>query len=295
VKNGNRLRGIIVALYTPTNVQGGIDIPGLRRLVRYMIDGGIHGIFTMGSMGGCVFYHREEKLMALEAVLEEAKGQRPVLFGIVENGTKEAMRYAREAEKLGADALVFTPPGYFGYSERHVVSYFRDLAQATSLPVYIYNRLDNRLTHKMIEELRKEDNIVGLKDSSCDFSYFLSLLDEFGGSEDFAIFQGDETVIAQSLISGADGAIVGTANIAPRLVLDIYNSVVSGDTSQAIKAQRRWTELWKVNGDADLFAGQAAALELLGICERYVQPPMEPATRAQVEVIKARMEKAKIL
>lgn len=284
-----KLKGIIVALFTPVTSHGNVDHEGLERLTEYVIDGGVSGIFVMGSMGGSSFYNREEKLAALKTVADTAAGRAPVLFGVIENSTKEALKFIDGAEENRADALVLTAPGYFNFNETQLISYFRDIAQATSLPVYLYNRPPQNFTKELIEELKKEENIVGIKDSSSNFLYFLNLLATFVNDDDFSICQGDECMIAQSLISGADGAIVGTANVAPKLVVDIYEAVLKGDYSLAIKLQQRWTELWKVNFDADMFAGQAGALELLGICERYVQKPMQPATDEQMERIRERM------
>ncbi len=290
------LKGIIVPIYTPVCKDQNIDEKGLARLAEHVIDGGVNGIFVMGSMGGCSYYNMDEKIKALKVVKETAGDRVPILFGVIENSTKQALSLIEGASKYDPDYLVLTEPGYFNYSSRQVYSYYEKISNAVKTPVMIYNRPVGvpGLSFDLINELSLIENIIGIKDSSCDFSFFLSLIDNFR-NKDFLIFQGDESMIAHSVIGGADGAVVGTANIAPDIVVNIYNHAIAKEYEKSIKTQKKWNEIVKINLDADLFAGQPAALELMGICSRYVQHPMKPATEKQIEKIKERMIKNGIL
>ena len=277
----SELSGIVCPLATPLTDERRIDEAGLRRLVGRVMDGGVRAVFVMGSTGEFPAFSREERRFAIETVVDEVAGRLPVLAGVSDSGTELAARNARDAEAAGADAVVATLPYYFPpYSDRAVPDHFRHVAGSTSLPLIIYNipqLVKGAVAVEAVAALAEDGSAAGIKDSSADFEYFQSLIFRLGDMPHFRILQGSEFHVAASLLMGAHGAVLGIANLAPRLCVQLYEAASSPPRriEEAWELQRRLTALSRIFRVGESPVGSLkAAMSMLDICSPVTTMPI---------------------
>ena len=278
----SELSGIVCPLATPLTDERRIDEAGLRRLVGRVMDGGVRAVFVMGSTGEFPAFSREERRFAIETVVDEVAGRLPVLAGVSDSGTELAARNARDAEAAGADAVVATLPYYFPpYSDRAALDHFRHIAGSTSLPLIIYNipqLVKGAVAVEAVAALAEDRSAAGIKDSSADFEYFQSLIFRLSDMPHFRILQGSEFHLAASLLMGAHGGVLGIANLAPGLCVQLYEAASGGSPQrieQARELQRRLTALSRIFqvGESPL-GSLKAAMSMLDICSPVTTMPI---------------------
>lgn len=240
-----RIQGIIPPIVTPLDERERVDEKSLRGLARQLLNAGVDGIFVLGSTGEFAHLQDDEKRKAMEIVIEEVGKVVPVLVGVTETGTRRAVRWSHEAESRGADALVAAPPFYFPLSELEVERFYRTLAGETNLPLLIYHIPSTTkisMTISLFQTLSEVPNIVGVKDSTGKLPFTFRLIDAFRG-RDFVILQGDDALVAPTLLYGGHGAINSSANLVPEWFVRLYGAVRDGDEKEAFSWQQRINRL----------------------------------------------------
>lgn len=238
------IKGIIPAMVTPSDENGRIMEDPLRKLTRYLIDGGVHGLFAIGGQGEFWAFTPEQKKRALEVVLDEAKGRVPVYAGTGAVTTAEAVRLTRMAADMGADAVSVITPYFIKPDDDELYEHYAAIARAVEIPVLMYNnpaRTNVNLSASLVERLSRVDNIVGIKDSSGDMTLTAEYIRRTG--KDFAVLAGRDTLIYGTLAYGGRGSITATANVAPKLVVEIYEAFAAGDLKRSLEAQFRLAPL----------------------------------------------------
>lgn len=281
-----RFRGVFPAIPTPVTEEDDIDCPALRRLVNYLLDGGVHGIWALGSGGEFTSLTREERRLTLDTIVDEVDGRVPVLGGISSCCISEIEANAQLVANAGADGAFMIAPYYFHYSAEDICRYFEHAASASPLPLVIYHNSHNSgilLSVEMVESLSRHENMIGIKDAGCDFALHQALLTAFEGRDDFVVFQGDDTAMASAFLLGSAGTVAALAVIAPRLIVQLFEAGQKGDLAVAHQLQRRGMDLFKIYyevtgemNDSSFLATQKAALELLGLCSRRPVAPVVP-------------------
>lgn len=286
-----KLHGIIPPIATPLLSDERVDEHGLRRLVRYLLEAGVHGIFVNGSMGGFALLSDREQVRAVEIVVEEVNGRVPVIAGAAETGTRRVIAKAREIQRTGADFLSVLPPYYFRLTQESALRFFREVARAVEKPLFIYNNptlVGFGLEVTTLLELNQEPNIVGVKESDPNCERWQQLLGAFRHREEYSILLGTERLIPIGLLLGADGIVAGLHNVAPHLAVELYDAARAGDYARALALQDRLAKLWRIFEFGEIWGGLEAALQCLGLCEKVVASPyrsLEPEERRQVEAI----------
>lgn len=286
-----RPRGIIPPIGTPLEPDERVDESGLRRLVSYLLDSGVHGIFVNGSMGGFALLTDREQLRAVEIVVDEVNGRVPVIAGASDTGSRRVIEKAKEVEKLGPDYLAILPPYYYRLTQESSIGFFREVAQTVQKPVFIYDNptaIGFKLDLESIVKLGEEPNIIGIKTSDQDGNFWCQLISRFRCSEEFTVLIGTELLVPIALIMGADGIVGGLHNIAPRIAVEVYRAVQAGDYNRAFELGDRLAKLCQIFSYGEIWGGFEAALQYLGICEKATARPyrsLEPAERKRVEVI----------
>lgn len=270
------LKGIIPPIGTPVTADERVDEKGLRNLVRYLIEGGVHGIFANGTMGCFALLSDAEQMRLIEIVVDETQGRVPVIAGVSDSGTKRVINKVKEVEKFKVDFITAVPPYYYRITQEEGKRFFRDIAEASELPVFIYNnpyltKLD--LDIASISELADEPNIVGLKETSQDCNRWTNLFDAIKPKEDFAIFFGTELLIPQCLMMGADGVIGGAHNMAPKIAVELYEAAVAKNYETAFARSYKLKKVCEVFQYGQIWGGFEAALQLLGICDKATLEP----------------------
>ena len=237
-------KGIIPAMVTPLTSDGKINVSSLRKLTDYLIDGGVHGVFPVGTQGEFYALTFEEKKKVIEVVVEQTRGRVPVYAGTGAVTTREAVALTQMAEAAGAAAVSVITPYFIKPNDAELLEYYTTIAKSTRLPVLLYNnpgRTGVNISADFVVKASKVDNIVAIKDSSGDLTLTAEYIRRTG--ETFTVLAGRDTLIYGTLCYGGKGAIAATANVAPKIVVEIYEAFIAGDMKRALGAQFRLAPL----------------------------------------------------
>ena len=291
-----KIHGIIPAMVTPLNKSGEINETALRRLVDFLIDGGVHGLFANGSQGEFWAFSFEEKRRVLEIVVEQTAERVPVYAGTGAITTREAAALTKDAQDVGVDAVSVITPFFIVPTPDELYGYYRDVAKATSLPVLLYGnpgRTNVPLPPDLVRRLSEIDNIVGIKDSSGDLSLVLEYVRLTDKS--FAVLLGRDTLICSGILGGAKGSIAATGNVAPALIVSIYDKVQAGDLDGARQAQKELAPLRNAFTWGSFPVVIKEALDLMGLEGGPARAPIGPVSDEKRQALKALLKEMKII
>jgi 4-hydroxy-tetrahydrodipicolinate synthase len=268
-------KGIIPAMVTPMTPEGNINVGALRKLTHYLIDGGVHGLFPVGSQGEFYALTFEEKKQIIEIVVEETMGKVPVYAGTGAITTREAVALTKMAEAAGASAVSVVTPYFIRPNETELMEFYTAVAKATRLPVLLYNNVGRtgvNISADFVVRASKIVNIAGVKDSSGDLTLTAEYIRRTDGK--FSVLAGRDTLIYGTLCYGGKGAIAATANVAPKLIVEIYEAFQAGDLKRSLEAQFRLAPL-RLAFDLGTFPVVIKeALNLIGIDAGVGIPPV---------------------
>ena len=206
------IKGIIPPMITPLKGDDQIDREGTVRLTEHILAGGVHALFLLGTTGEAQSLSYKCRYDFVELVCRQVAGRVPVLVGVTDTSLDESVKLAAHAAKCGAVAVVAAAPYYFAPSQQELIEYYTALADALPLPLFLYNMPSHVkvfLEPATVKTLAEHPNIVGLKDSSANMTYFQTLLYHLGDREDFALYVGPEELTGESVVMGADGGVNG--------------------------------------------------------------------------------------
>jgi 4-hydroxy-tetrahydrodipicolinate synthase len=297
----HRLHGIIPPMVTPFTAEGGIDWDGTRRIIDFLVEGGVHGLFVTGSTGEFVHLSHEERVEFWRFAVEQVAGRVPLLVGAGSASTAECVDLCAHAEEVGVDAVVVVTPFYFRLSPAALFAHFSAVAQATRLPLVLYSipaLTGNELDLETVCDLaRQHDNIIGIKDSVRHPDHTIGMLAAKRIRDDFLIFTGTDAHLLPVLLAGGDGGVPGLANFAPSIVVGLYDAVQRGDLNAARTEYRRVIALAHIYDIASpaLAAVKAAAGMMGAGIESVVRPPAPPVDEADRITIKRVLVEAGLL
>ncbi len=258
------LKGVFPALVTPFDKDEKINEEALRRLVRYLMPN-VDGFVPVGTTGEFVYMSREERRRVLEIVIDEVKGQKPVIAGTGAASTREAIQLAQEAQKIGADACLVVTPYFLRPSEKGIFRHFYEVAKAVDIPIILYNipqTTDSYLPRRVVEDLADIPNIVGMKDSSGNLAYMMEILEYCG--DRIQVLVGHDEIVVGALAAGASGMILASANVYPEIWREIYKAVQEGDLAKARELQFRVQKLSRIFTRYGGAVAIKAALNMMG-------------------------------
>jgi 4-hydroxy-tetrahydrodipicolinate synthase len=278
------LRGSIVPMVTPFTESGEVDDGALRDLIDRAIEAGSHGISVTGTTGEPSALTLEEREHVMEVAKKTVDGRVPFVPGTGTNNLDETVGLTRAAEALGADAALVIVPYYSKPSQEGLYRYFTAVADATALPILIYNipgRTAVNMAPSTMARLRRDrPQIVGVKESNTDFEHVSKVLYECG--RDFLVFSGIELLCYPMLAIGGAGHVSATANVLPAEVARLYDLVVAGKWEDALDLHY---ELLPLNEALFLETNPGPlkwALGRLGIAPPHLRPPLaEPGPETQ--------------
>src|SRR3954471_3953799 len=274
------LHGVVPPRITALDAEEGLDRAGMARLVEYQISGGVNGIFVLGTNGEGTCLRDAVRREACEVAVETARGRVPVIAGVLQPSTARIIDDIKLLESSGIEAVVVTTPYYFGgYNDDELVGHYRRIADATDLPVLIYNIPQNTkvpVKASAVLKIAEDPRIAGVKDSSGDWTEVQRMILE-RPREDFVILQGNQQMAAISLVLGADGLVPGFANVHPRLMADLYDAAQRGATNEAFEIQRKVDAFLRIRGRATLHGTKVLAAHL-GLIEPHVTSPLPRMT-----------------
>jgi len=251
-------------------------------LVNHLVQGGVHGIFILGTTGESTSLPYPIRHRLVEETCNLVQKRIPILVGITDTAVSESLKLAQTAQYSGASALVAAPPYYFSLGQPELIEYYEFLADRLPLPLFLYNMPSHtkiNIEPETVKELAKHENIIGLKDSSGSTAYFNKLLFHMKDDPDFSLFVGPEEIMAETVLLGGNGGVNGGANMFPELYVDLYNAAVAGDIEEVRKLHAMVMSI-----SAGLYSlgqfgssylkGLKCALNLLGICNDYMSSPL---------------------
>lgn len=228
--------GMIPPMVVPFTSDGEIDEAAFRSEARYLMNHGIHGISVGGSTGEGVLLSDEELRRTLEILQEENRSNLPVFAGVIRNSTKEAIRVARDAEELNADVLLVTPVFYHGATDEGNYAYFRAIAEATSLPIVIYNVVaTNIISPELFLRISEIDQVIGIKQVDPVKLSEIAVMANPGT----LLYSACDQMLYGTYVSGAHGSISALVTIAPQLCLDQWSAFLRGDQKKAMEIQHK--------------------------------------------------------
>jgi len=302
-----RYRGIIPPVITPRTESGLIDLESLQRVTSHLLDGGVDGLFILGSSGEVPYLTHEERDLVASTVIEANNGRVPVLAGANEQTTARVVAEAGRLADLGVDALVVTAPFYALSNQVEVGTHFRTIKERIDLPVFAYDvpvRTHVKLSVDVVRELAGDGVLAGVKDSSGDDAAFRLLTLATENLPEFRVFTGHEVVVDGALLGGAHGAVPGLANVDPAGYGRLYAAAAEGDWARARREQDRLARLFGIVEvtEAGVSAGAAGlgafktALQLLGvIASNRMSEPMRSLGAVETARIRGLLEASGLL
>ncbi len=292
-----QVRGIIPPVATPMQANEDLDLPRFRWFLDYLLNAGVHGVFVLGTNSEFYALDEREKQQVIACAMDHVRGRVPVWVGTGAETTREAIRLTKMAEKEGAQGVSVITPYFLIPSQQEIFDHYRRIAENTRLPVVLYNNPATcggvKIDVETVARLAEIPNIIGIKDSSGDLQNTNEYLRVV--PDRFSVLQGRDTLIYQALMFGARGAIPATGNIAPRLLVEIYESFQRGDHAAAMAAQKRLAPIRLALNLGTAPGGVKAALALMGMPIGPSRVPINPLPPDKQQKMKAALEAAGLI
>ena len=282
-----QLKGVFPAMATPLTPEEKIDETSLKKLVHYLIDGGIHGIVALGSTGEFPAMNESMRQQVMETTLAEVNGKVPVLIGCGEPGTQRTVDQVKIAGQSKADGVLVAVPYYFNMDQPAVIRHYQTVADASSLPVVIYNfpqMTKVAFTADTVAKLAEHPNIIGIKDSSGDFFGMQRFIDVTAGA-DFAVMSGNPALGLSAYQLGAKGGIYAGCSLFPKQCAAVYNAFINGDMTAAVEMQKKTSLIPMMGGFGPNAAVVKFGLNKLGICGPTVAAPFSLAAGQDEKIL----------
>ncbi|MDJ0353989.1 dihydrodipicolinate synthase family protein [Pseudarthrobacter sp. PH31-O2] len=302
-----QFQGVIPPVVTPRHTDGSIDTDSLKNLTRHLLDGGVSGLFVLGSSGEVPYLTNAERELVVSTIADANSGSVPLIVGANEQTTNRVIEEARKVIDLGADAIVVTSMYYAIGNAEETETHFRAVHDAVSAPIFAYDvpvRTHFKLPTDLLVRLGRDGVIAGVKDSSGDDVAFRQLLLAARDIPNFDIFTGHEVVVDGALLGGAQGVVPGLGNVDPRGYRSLMDAAAAGEWAKSAAEQDRIADLFeivytpngRVSGGAAGLGAFKTALQLMGVIEsNTMSTPMPSLNEDETTAIKVILERNGLL
>ena len=273
------IKGIIPALVTPFNRDMSINYEESAKLLDYTMEGGVHGLFILGTNGEFYAVSDAEASGYTKFVTEYIKNRLPVFVGLGSNSTEMTINKGQMLKTSGAECFTVITPFFQALTDKELIAYYLEIADALKTPMLIYNipaRTNINVSPYVVKVLSENKYIVGIKDSSGNMDNLRSYIDASEG-RDFSVLCGSDSKILKALSLGATGAVASTSNLIPRVIVGIYDAFKRGDIEAAQKFQDDVEPLRQAMHLAGTPAVLKKALRMTGIDVGYPARPVMAA------------------
>ena len=287
------LRGSLVAIVSPMQEDGSLDLEAFRRLIDWHIAEGTDGIVVVGTTGESPTVDFEEHTLLIKTAIERAAGRVPIIAGTGANSTREAIELQAFAKKAGADQCLSVVPYYNKPTQEGLYRHFQAVAEAVDIPMIVYNvpsRTVADLHNDTALRLAQVPNIIGIKDATANLERGADLIRR--APKGFAIYSGDDATALALTLMGGDGVISVTANAAPRLMHEMCVAAFNGDLNRARSANNRLLGLHR-----HLFVEANPipvkwVLQQMGLIRAGIRLPLTPLSSSFHDLLLGAMEQA---
>lgn len=279
-----RWQGVFPAVTSKFHADETLDFEAMRKHFGFLIDNGVHGLVTCGSLGEASTLTLEEKLAVTRCAVEVSGGRIPVLANVSETSTREALRFIKAAVELGVDGFMLMPSLIYVADAREAMQSIRTMAEAAAKPCMIYNnpvayRIDLKPEH--MAELADCPWLVAIKESSDDIRRVTDLRNKLG--DRYQLFIGVDDLSFEALALGADGLLAGLVTAFPRETVALYDLMKAGKWQEALALYQWFTPLLHLDVSTKLVQNIKLAETLAGVGNEHVRRPRLPLVGAERE------------
>lgn len=292
------LSGSLVAIVTPMQPGGALDLAAFRRLIDFHVDNGTAAIVVVGTTGESPTVDVDEHCRLIRTAIEHACGRIPVIAGTGGNSTAEAIALTRFAKTAGAHSCLSVVPYYNKPTQEGLYRHFRTIAEAVDVPVLLYNvpsRTVADLSTETVLRLAEIPNIVGMKDATSDLVRLVHLQNRLPAGREFALYSGNDDTALAFMLLGGHGVVSVAANIAPRPVAEMCKAALAGDVASA---RRQNAKLANLNARLFVEANPIPvkwALAEMGLIQNELRLPLTPLSPQHHESLRAALRDAQCL
>ena len=299
----NPLSGIIPPLVTPLKDNDTLDIESLERLIEHLIQGGVSGLFILGTTGEEQSLSYRIRQQMIKETCRINRNRLPVLACITDTSIVESVQLANYAADCGASGVVSAPPYYFATGQPELAEFYENLVPQLPLPIFLYNMPSHvkvNFDPQTIHRIAQNPKVIGFKDSSANAVYFQSVMYTMKDRPDFAMLVGPEEMTGQCVLMGGHGGINGGANLFPELYVSMYQAAKAGNIPEVQRLQQFIMQIsstiYKVGQHGSSYLkGLKCALSLVGVInDDFVASPFNKFHAREREKIKQALEQLPI-
>ncbi len=289
-----KLTGIFCPHMVPLDGQGRIDEKELRRLVEWLIQRGVHGLYPNGSTGEFTRFDATERRRIVQIVTEQAAGRVTVMAGAAEHNVEATIDACCYYHSIGCDTAAIIPPYYFPVQQANVREYFLTIARHSPIDLTLYKipQFTTDIQLDTLLKLAEHPRIIGIKDSSRDLAGYLVMMNEIRPLRpDFCFLIGCEELLMPSLLMGGDGGTIATSGVVPELIVELYNRTLAKQLDAARDLQYALLRLIKqlVFG-VEFPEGVRVALGMRGFQMGRSRLPMSPEVQLNADAVRAALQ-----
>ena len=289
------LSGSLVAIATPMEPGGALDLPGLCKLIDFHVVNGTSGIVVVGTTGESPTVTFDEHCLLIETAVDHAQGRIPVIAGTGSNSTAEAIEQTAFAKKAGASYCLSVVPYYNKPSQEGLYLHFRTIAEKVELPLILYNvpgRTMADMGTDTVLRLAELPGIVGIKDATSDLVRHVDLMRRLPKAKSFSLLSGNDDTALPYILLGGHGVVSVTANVAPRAVAEMCDAALNGRLDEARSANEKLMPLHiKLFIEANPIPVKWAMAEM-GLIGGTVRLPLTPLAQPYHNVVRTALRDA---
>ena len=292
------LSGSLVAIVTPMQPGGALDLEALRRLIDFHVANGTAGIVIVGTTGESPTVDVDEHCRLIQCAIEYAAGRLPVIAGTGGNSTAEAIALTRFAKGAGATACLSVVPYYNKPTQEGMYRHFRSIAESVDLPVLLYNvpsRTVADLSTDTVLRLAQVPGIAGMKDATSDLVRLVDLQNRLPSGHEFALYSGNDDTALAFMLLGGNGVVSVTANVAPKQVSEVCEAALAGDV---VTARRRNARLSGLHARLFVEANPIPvkwALAEMGLIHNALRLPLTPLSPQHHDAVRTALRDAQCI
>jgi 4-hydroxy-tetrahydrodipicolinate synthase len=283
-----KLEGIWTPIPTPLTKQGKIDQEATRKLVDFHIEAGIDGLLPLGTSGEFALLSREERSVLVKTVVDQTDNRVPVVAGVSDPSIENVIQLSADAKKAGADAVIATPPYYFTTTDEGHYLHFKTISDAIDLPLMIYNIPEwthSFVTPETVQRLADDKLVVGMKYTENNLLNLIRFLKR--SRSKISILTGSDALAYSNLEFGGSGAIMGTANVAPRVASEIFDNHRKGNLAGARAAQEKLLPIIDAFAIGKYPAALKEAMNLIGVPVGPLKEPLQALSVVEKRIVAA--------
>ena len=287
--------GSATALVTPMSDKG-VNFDALKNIIEFQIKNSTDALVVCGTTGEAPTLEDSEHLAAIECAVDAAKGRIPVIAGTGSNNTAHAVMMNKEAQKLGADGLLWVAPYYNKSTQRGLIEHYKTLAASTDLPAILYNvpsRTGSDIQPATVETLSKIENIVAIKEATGDLARTVDIISRCGDNID--VYSGNDDVVVPMMSVGAKGVISVLSNVMPKETHDMCALCSEGDYKTAGEMQVKFFPLIKALFCEVNPIPVKTAMNLMGFDAGALRLPLFEMEEKNLETLKKEMKKLNLI